>query len=191
MARKFSELRQKMSCKRQYDNRIGIINMLAKFENCQKPGHKIFIAHRGNLSGPAKDKENHPDHIINAITYGQENDFNIDVEIDVWVKNSRIILGHDEPQYEVTEEFLVDNLTFLWCHAKNMPALKYLIMSGFNCFWHQEDDAVLTSRGIIWTYPGKELTSISIAVMPETVPEWNIDNALGVCSDNLLQYLKE
>ena len=30
-------------------------------------------------------------------------------------------------------------------------------MSKMNChyFWHQEDDYTITSKGIIWAYPGK------------------------------------
>jgi hypothetical protein len=49
-----------------------------------------------------------------------------------------------------------------------------------HCFWHQEDDVTLTSMGYLWTYPGKQLTSNSIAVLPDgKVP----DNIVGICSD--------
>ena len=34
-------------------------------------------------------------------------------------------------------------------------------------FEHQEDDVTLTSEGYIWTYPNKQLTDNSIAVLPE------------------------
>ena len=62
----------------------------------------------------------------------------------------------------------------------------------FNHFWHQEDDFTLTSRGVIWTYPNKELTPKSICVLPER----NNDNSLtmlpkellGICSDYIVNY---
>jgi hypothetical protein len=59
--------------------------------------------------------------------------------------------------------------------------------SGYNYFWHQEDDYTLTSKNFIWTYPGKEYKSKSVIVMPE----WgnmsydalrNVE-CYGICSD--------
>ena len=35
------------------------------------------------------------------------------------------------------------------------------------CFFHDSDDCVLTSKNNIWTFPGKHLTEKSICVMPE------------------------
>ena len=138
----------------------------------------IKIAHRGNIKGPNPDKENHPDYLLEAIAQG------FDVEVDVWFIDGKYILGHDKPQYEVEYNFLLNSK--FWHHAKNIPALgelnsinSYLI----NCFFHDTDDCVLTSGGWIWTYPGKELTHHSIAVMPERAPDWNLSLAVGICSD--------
>lgn len=144
----------------------------------------IYIAHRGNTQGPNPEKENHPDYILDAVQQG------FDVEVDVWVINGKFLLGHDAPQYEVGREFLLNDS--FWHHAKNIQAFyqlnkmrpNYLI----NCFFHDTDAAVLTSGGWLWTYPGKELTSDSIAVMPERVPDWDISQAYGICTDFPIKY---
>ena len=110
------------------------------------------------------------------------------MEIDVWYKDKKWYLGHDEPQYEVERTFFYNR--FLWCHAKNIDALKELSSLGIHCFWHQEDDVTLTSMGYLWTYPGKPLTLKSICVMPEraSYSKEEITRAAGVCSDNIQEY---
>jgi|TARA_B100000315_G_C14499987_1_gene551857 hypothetical protein len=139
----------------------------------------ILISHRGNLNGKS-NMENRPGYIHKAL--GQD----FDVEIDVWwFGDGGYWLGHDKPQYHVDENFLENPR--LWCHAKNIDALyKMNINSLIHCFWHQEDDVTLTSRGYLWTYPGKQLTSKSIAVLPEgKIP----DDIAGVCSDYIGEWL--
>jgi len=139
----------------------------------------IKIAHRGNTNGPNPDKENKPDYISEAFKKG------FDVEIDVWFIDGKYVLGHDAPQYEVSGPFIKD--VRFWHHAKNIEALYQLKREPayylINCFYHNTDDCVLTSSGWIWTYPGKELTSRSIAVMPEQSPGWDLSKAYGVCTD--------
>jgi hypothetical protein len=139
----------------------------------------ILISHRGNLNGKT-DRENHPKYIGDAIYQG------FDVEIDVWCfGDGGYWLGHDKPQYHVDENFLENPR--LWCHAKNIEALyKMNINSLIHCFWHQEDDVTLTSRGYLWTYSGKQLTSNSIAVLPDKKPEVEV---AGICSDYIKEWL--
>ena len=60
----------------------------------------IFISHRGNLDGLNPDRENSPEYIDEAIKLG------FDVEIDVRTKDGELWLGHDEPQYKVSEMWL-------------------------------------------------------------------------------------
>jgi len=140
-----------------------------------KTREMIKISHRGNLRGPNKDRENSPQYIKEALEKGYN------VEVDVWLQGTKLFLGHDEPQYETNIEFLKNKS--LWCHCKNIAALHFLIEKDVRCFFHDVDDATLTSDGYIWTYPGKELTDKSICVMPER-DEWNISNDVaGVCSD--------
>jgi len=141
----------------------------------------ILIAHRGNIDGPNPEKENHPDYIINAISEGY------DSEIDIWYKDGKIFLGHDNPQYEIDKYFLLKFKEKLWCHAKNSIALKKLIDIDMHCFFHNTDDVVLTSKKYLWTYPGKELVKGSISVMPE-INNDNTDQCIGICSDLIGRY---
>ena len=60
----------------------------------------ILISHRGNINGSIPERENEPLYIIEALEKG------FDVEVDVWWKDDGFWLGHDEPQYQVKEEFL-------------------------------------------------------------------------------------
>jgi hypothetical protein len=136
-----------------------------------------LIAHRGNRNGPS-NRENEPSYIEEALAAGY------DVEIDVWFHQGGIWLGHDAPTYHVNPSFL--KTPGLWCHAKNFAALNTLrICKTKHYFWHQEDDFTLTSSGYIWTYPGKQLSRHSIAVMPELIGDVNaIDKSIyGICTD--------
>ncbi len=138
----------------------------------------ILISHRGNLNGKTDD-ENKPKYIEEAISQ----DF--DVEIDVWYIEDEFWLGHDIPQYKIEENFLENPR--LWCHAKSIDTLyKMTSNSLIHCFWHQEDDVTLTSRGYLWTYPGKQLTKKSICVLPEKRFEAEM---AGVCSDYIKEWL--
>ena len=137
----------------------------------------FLISHRGNINGKC-DEENHPDHIDMALAQG------FDVEIDVWKVLDEYYLGHDEPQYKVNMKFLKNEK--LWCHAKNIEALYGMNKEGVHCFWHQTDDVTLTSKGYLWTYPNKDLTQGSIAVLPKAKPK--IDVA-GICSDYIVRFI--
>lgn len=144
----------------------------------------ILIAHRGNTNGPNPEMENHPDYIQKALDLG------FHCEIDVWWDEGLWHLGHDEQQYLIDKKFLVN--ARLWCHAKNFNAYTRLVKDPLiHCFWHQNDDYVLTNRGYIWTYPGKRLSEKSICVMPEWGFEWEaakLTGAAGVCTDYIEQY---
>jgi hypothetical protein len=139
-----------------------------------------YIAHRGLFDGPDKEKENSPNQINKALFKGY------DVEIDVWFINNEWYLGHDAPTHKVNFNFLEDNR--FWIHTKNLDALYMLsTVNKLNYFWHQEDDFTLTSHGYIWTYPGKELTTNSVMVVPEIIDSTleitrNVD-CHGICSD--------
>jgi hypothetical protein len=140
----------------------------------------IYISHRGNLNGRNIERENDPIYITKAIQGG----FN--VEIDVWYKNNDFYLGHDMPLYRIPNlDFLKNDK--LWCHAKNIDALNEMLKEDIHCFWHQEDDVTLTSKGYMWTYPGKKLKSKSIVVDPENYIEkwWNhkFEKISGICSN--------
>jgi hypothetical protein len=108
---------------------------------------------------------------------------NFDVEIDIRYDSNEFVLGHDKGLYKVNRDFLLDRSSFLWCHAKDLKTLAALLDLNLNCFFHNTDDGVLTSHGYIWTYPGKELTVNSIAVLPELNENWDLTNCFGICTD--------
>ena len=139
----------------------------------------ILISHRGNLNGKTDD-ENKPKYIEEAISQG------FDVEVDVWYIDNQFWLGHDKPQYKVSDGFLEH--PNLWCHAKNIDAL-YVMNTNYHihCFWHQEDDVTLTSMGYLWSFPDEQLTDKSICVMPKKVDK-SID-CYGVCTDYVMRWI--
>lgn len=143
-----------------------------------------FISHRGNINFRDSSHENSPQKILYCISLGY------DVEIDVWHINNNFFLGHDEPQYKVSHEFLLNKN--LWCHAKNLNALQNMLqLKIINCFWHQNDDYTLTSHGFIWTFPNKPLIDGSIAIIKENsiYTFEDLKKCYGICSDNIESFL--
>ena len=140
-----------------------------------------YIAHRGLTNGPQKQFENQPNIVRTSLEKGY------DAEIDLWVIDNRLYLGHDEPQYNVTEQFITT--PGLWIHAKSLSTFHWLVNSqlDLNYFWHENDSYTLTSKGYIWAFPGKTLTSSCVMVMPEYVDPSlsNIKDVdcYAICSD--------
>ena len=147
----------------------------------------ILISHRGNLEGKNTKRENHPDYIDEAISKGY------DVEIDVWYEDGKLLLGHDEPQYEIALEWLENRSPSLWIHCKNMDALSYfneygdIKSSQFNYFSHDVDMGVLTSHNYIWS---TNLYNRGILVLPEVFGKTPNEGTLGICSDIIQNYKK-
>lgn len=154
----------------------------------------IYIAHRGNINGPDPDNENRPEYLLKAIEKG------FYVETDLWVDDDEnLFLGHDSPQYKIKIDFLLEIKNKLFCHCKNIKALYFIIKNypEIECFFHDNDKCVLTSKNHIWNYPGTELTQISINVdltsdsyispyCNEFISKkHHFENIFGVCSDFL------
>jgi hypothetical protein len=144
----------------------------------------ILISHRGNISGPNPERENHPEYIFEALQAGY------DVEIDVWFENGKFMLGHNEPQYEFPFELLDQHYPKLWLHCKNMDALSILNQldpngTKTNYFMHENDLGVLTSKGYIWS---TNLFNRGILVMPELFDKEPNEKTFGVCSDYIEKY---
>jgi hypothetical protein len=152
----------------------------------------LFISHRGNITGANPERENRPDYILEALNKG------FDVEVDVWAfgnsgnngdQSKLLYLGHDSPDHRISLEFLQLHHDRLWCHAKNMLALDHLLQNNLHCFVHNVDDATLTSRNYVWTYPDKQLISNSIMVI-EGDPQKKLglyipNGVVGICSDHI------
>jgi hypothetical protein len=144
----------------------------------------ILIAHRGNTIGKFESYENEPNYIDKAISEG------FDIEIDVWVIDGVIFLGHDAPQYGITLKWLNDRIDKLWIHCKNIEAVEWFnTIGGFNYFWHETDAVTMTSHGWLWAYPGKQPVRKSIAVMPE-INNDDLSKCGGICSDYVQNYKK-
>ena len=142
----------------------------------------ILISHRGNINGPIPERENHPEYIDEAIALGY------DVEIDLWRIEGVLLLGHDKPQYGISQHWLNERVNSLWIHCKNIKAIEWMnTIGGFTYFWHQEDTLTLTSFNHIWAYPGKQPINNSIAVMPE-INNDNVTACRGICSDYIEKY---
>ena len=147
-----------------------------------------FIAHRGNLNGINKSKENRPEYLMAAKAQG------FDVELDVWYfsDKNKWLLGHDQAEYEIELEFLLQS--GLWIHCKNGEALHKLQSipqsESLNIFFHNIDDFTLTSRGFLWTYPNKPIYgNKSIAVMFDKPDQVILTNPhmYGICADNVAE----
>lgn len=146
-----------------------------------------LIAHRGNTNGPNPLEENKPEYIEKAISQG----FDVEIDVRYDTLDKKLYLGHDEPQYIVDWFWLAKYKNFLWIHCKNIESLFEFSQgtSGFNYFWHQNDDFTLTSKNYIWTYPGKSFTPMSVIVMPECnknldeIVEMKVYDCYAICSD--------
>ncbi len=144
---------------------------------------KIFISHRGNISFSNPSRENQPTYINEALNLGYH------VEIDVWLLGSKYYLGHDKPEYVVSPQLFSHYR--VWSHCKNLAALDALTKNPeANCFSHNTDDYVLTSKSYIWCFPNSKtkLTNNCIAALPERTTSWNLDECAGICSDNIEEF---
>lgn len=151
-----------------------------------------FISHRGNVTGPNPNKENHPDYIDAAINLGFK------VEVDLRVVEGKYFLGHDEPQYEVTIGWLVARRDLLYVHIKDMKSFEHMLEGpggpiDLHMFFHDNDECTITSEGNVWVHPRAKQIKGGIAVMPE-VANLEMESLMmcyGVCTDHVLQYQKD
>lgn len=148
-----------------------------------------IISHRGNINGSITEKENRPSYIDTAIKLGY------DVEIDIRYLNQEFWLGHDEPQYKVTIDWLKLRKNNLWLHCKNKESASELLKTNylFNFFCHFNDDFVLTSTGHLWVHNLKcciDKTTIIPLLSLEDINNYEGDEPFGVCSDYVIKLIK-
>lgn len=144
-----------------------------------------YISHRGNINGVELDVEN--------TTYGIDRclDLSLDIEIDIWYLDDAFYLGHDFPKQKIDETYLTNPK--IWCHAKNTDALFHMKNNSLiHCFWHNTDDYTITSKGIIWAYPGKKINNLAVCVSPEkyNYSICELERAYGICSDDILYCIR-
>lgn len=180
----------------------------------------IYISHRGNIEGRQPNRENRVDYIFEALGLGYH------VEVDVWGKNIKnslidrieLHLIHDKPDFyepEGTEykevrdhshdiirnsgHTLIESDKIIW-HCKNLEAVLFFKKHkpDAHYFFHDIDELVLTSHGMIWVHPESipsyidcnlENTKDMIAVLPENISSdlssWKrlYEDFDGICSD--------
>lgn len=136
-----------------------------------------YICHRGNMNGPYPSMENKPEYIQIALDAGY------DVEVDVWLQPDGLYLGHDAPIYKTSRQFLQNQR--LWVHCKNNAAyLELSKYSDINCFFQDNDDLTITTRGYLWSHSkNTEWNSNTVIVRLELskMPEEKVPFA--ICSD--------
>ena len=142
-----------------------------------------YIAHRGNIDGIQEERENSKDYIDEAIKLGY------DVEIDLRTQDGSLFLGHDDPQYPVTIEWLLKRRNNLWIHAKDYESLITLSKTSLQYFYHSSEAYTLTSNGYIWSHDfNNEMTNMCIVPLlsREEVEKYDQSNFFAVCSDFIL-----
>lgn len=143
----------------------------------------ILISHRGNTGKHNSfADENKPGYIVNAL---QEHFF---VEVDLRVFNNELFLGHDEPQFQITKEWLTrhDIASGLLVHCKNVAALQFCMDYDLMGFYHKSEEHVpVINSPWIWTHNLSDVVENSIVPLlshEEFLTRGNYKVA-GVCSD--------
>ena len=139
----------------------------------------FFISHRGNLNGPDARYENSIEYINHALESG------FHVEVDVHYYKNNFYLGHDEPAFLTSLEFLENKKALVSCQEYGYNGAFYKTKCHY--FWHETDAVTITNQGYYWTYPGNKLFENSICVLPERSDYKNFF-CKGICSDYILKY---
>ena len=144
----------------------------------------ILISHRGNVDSIQSERENTKEYILEAIERG------FYVEIDVWMKNGSLFLGHDNPENEVSVDWLNRFGNKLFIHSKNYSAFCYFMYENsvsIPTFYHTiEDHVIIGNTNLVWSHNLKECNERSIIPLldKESIKEINkYSNVYGVCSD--------
>ncbi len=144
----------------------------------------IFIAHRGNLNGADPERENTPAYIQKALDAG------FDVEVDIWYKDDLLWLGHDKPLITLPGSFYFHRK--IWFHAKDIKTFAFLAEGAANCFFHENDPVVLTTRGYLWVHPAHEEKINEIENKNKIIqvhPKKIIKGVGGYCADNIQEII--
>jgi len=145
-----------------------------------------IISHRGNIKGPIPEKENRPSYIDSALQLG------FDVEVDIRFIDDKFWLGHDTPDYEVSDIWIIKRAKNLWFHCKDLASAIELekLSSSINKFCHVSDPYVIVSNGKLWVHD-LTLTLDNTCIIPllsyddiESNKNLTFNNSIyGVCTD--------
>ena len=139
-----------------------------------------IISHRGRgirarPEFPFAPLDNYPSQIDFIL---RETQFDIEVDIRTG-KDGNFYYGHDSCKNLVSDsvERLLNNPR-LWLHCKNIQTFTYFAAHGkqqCNYFFHETDDATLTSNGLVWVHP----TAI------DRYADWYLDKVV-ICANDIL-----
>ena len=140
-----------------------------------------IISHRGNIDGVISSKENSPEYIDTAINLGY------DVEVDIRFINGKFYLGHDTPDYEISETWMELRRDKIWFHCKNLESASRIgLLDGLKFFCHTSDSFVLTSTNHIWVHDlNMKLDNRCIIPLlsDKDIISYNNKIVYGVCTD--------
>lgn len=158
-----------------------------------------IIAHRGLTNGLSNGNENSPEKIIfNKLNYPS-----LINEIDIHIMDNGLFLGHNDPIYNVSLDFLIANKKYLILHVKHIQtnSLKaintfHMLYDECHLFAHEEDKFCITNKGWIWSHPNQGLRANTILVMPEKlntletiILEDGFKYLRGICTDYPIKML--
>lgn len=139
----------------------------------------IQIAHRGNINGPHANMENRPEYLQAALDKG------FDVKCDVWFDGGKFMLGYEFPTFLTNRQFFQQKR--VWTHCRNASAFIELVKyTNINCFFQENDDLALTSRGQLWAHPKcLQWDANTVLVnLDKDRPEFvGLERPYGICSD--------
>lgn len=135
------------------------------------------ILHRGNTFGPGHLENN-------AVVLEQLLEDGWDVEVDLWVSDGELWLGHDRSEYVLNNDTLL-KYPGIWIHCKNTKALMWVSKHTHKLryFSHDKDPIILVSDGTLWCYPGVKCPGKARAVYVLSDGE----AGKGVCIDEMLK----
>ena len=183
--------------------------------NFQLRNHN-FIAHRGLLNGPDSVLENHPEQLLKAAAmgYGIECDLRY-ITGTWWLGHDYGKYQIDMEFFKAVafgkEGDDIKHSPRIWIHCKTLETLQEmhrmrnlfrinpstfemsksgLFWHNLNWFYHETDNATITSNGIVWTHPKAHFVPKNSAwVVPNESPDFNDDRwsyPFWYCTSHLL-----
>lgn len=121
----------------------------------------FLISYRGDTNNVDSKSQNTIEYVEHALSQG------FHVMVDTWlVGNAFLAIGSEGPDNPTDLNFLRSNNII--CRARSVKTLNYLLINGVHTFYSNGTETyIMTSGGLIWSYPGSELTSRSIDSLPE------------------------
>lgn len=120
--------------------------------------------------GSIPNKENRSEYLFDAIDEG----FMVEVDIMTSI-DGELYLGHDSLVERLTDELMCELLSTDCAifHVKDLGAIHKIqkYRDAIHWFWHDKDNITLTSRNLIWTWPGTNFSWNTSGVI-ENQPEF-------------------